>query len=810
MKGLVLVVGSIILLLISFHLPATAMPDGAKGSIIKGVIVDAGSQAPLVYANIVLRKKSDSSFVSSTYSGETGEFLLTGIPGGEYLLTISYVGYLKKNLSDVIITGDVKQVNLGQLPLSQSAVEVNEVTVEAERASEEFRLDKKVINISQSLHARGGSAMDALREQPSVRVDENDNLTLRGSSNFTVLVNGRPGAFQGSDALRQIPANMIESIELMTNPSAKYEAEGSAGIINIILRQEQKYSSSAILNIGAGTRDKYNTDATVTMNMGSSTITAGGDYRDATYHQVQDVDRVTFIPDGRIVNNTDLRRRDTREQYSLKLGIEHGFSEQHTLSLNGSGGQITLPRRFTFDVHNANPLQDLYQHIENSFDLDAVYYTANAAYVYKLVPGVRELTLEGSYTNVTLPYSQMTREFYTDAAFINLQPDPYSVRMESDVHRFEARLKLGYMHKFSDVSALECGLQSDASSRSYDVVNSIYDWTQQRWDVDPVLTNTFDMDNTVHAAYGTYSNSLFDMLFQFGLRAEYMDRLLEQKTMAEDYEYDKLDWFPSISVSRKFGEHQLQASYSRRVNRPNENLLNPFPFYSDRWLSSAGNPKLLPEYINSFELNYQKMFGGVFVSVQTYARTSLNGMWQSQIADSTGKMIQTFGNFAENGSVGTELSASLRPLSWLRLDPNVNLFHYSLSGDVFGQELEQSAFTWTARLNATGTFATGTRVQITGMYLSRQIDPQTETKPLFFLSVSARQDLFDRALSLTLQAQNLLTTAYYTIDAVGSNFANSFVIKPEVPVVNLSLSWNFNDFKRRERPNEGVDVNVGM
>jgi len=784
--------------------------DAEKGIHIRGVVVDAATQKPLVYANIVLRKEGVGEVAAATYSGETGEFLLPGLAVGRYELTVSYVGYTATTVSGLEINAETKQLDVGTIALAEKAVDVGAVTVEADRPTEEFHLDKKVINVGKSLQNRGGSALDVLRDQPSVRVDANDEVTLRGSSNFTVLVNGRPYPFQGSDALRQLPANLIESIELITNPSAKYEAEGSAGIINVVLRRENNYSSSAIVNIGAGTRDKYNTDATVSMNMGATKLTGGVDYRRNAYHQVQDVDRRTFTPEGEITNETDLRRRDIRDQYSLRLGLEHAIDEQHTVSLNGSGGQVKIPRSFSFDVHNVSPLTDQYQKISNSFDLTANFFNGTAFYEYQIEPEKSSFTAEAVYTRVLLPYAQVTREYDSDPTFTTRSEQPYSTQLDSDAHRHEARVKMNYKDKLTEHSTLETGVQSNYSIRAYDVTSSVYDWSQQSWLGDAQLSNVFDLSNYVHAAFVTYADNLLDFQYQLGMRAEYMDRLLEQKTLGADYAYDKLDWFPSFSIARGFGMHQLQFSYSRRINRPNENLLNPFPFYNDTYLSTAGNPRLLPEYTHSMELNYQKMFSGVYVSVQTYARLSTNTVWQAQSVTDDGKMNITFGNFAETSNMGAEFTASYRPWRWLRLDPNLNLFNNAVKGTAFGRDIDQQAFTWTGRLSAVFTISPTTRLQIMGMYLSEQIGPQSTTDPLFYLSVTARQDLFDRMLSVTLQARNLLETAYYNVASVGTNFANSFVVKPEVPVVNLTLTWNFNNYQPTRRRDGEVDVNVGI
>ena len=800
-----------LLFCVSVLLPQHMRAEGnAKLPSIRGVIVDAGTKAPLMYANIVLRDVEKGEVAASAYSGETGEFILTDVPAGRYELTISYVGYASRKTEGLVVETSKRLLDLGAIGLHEHAVEVGAVSVEAERPAEEFHLDKKVINVGKSLQSKGGSALDVLREQPSVRVDANDNVTLRGSENFTVLVNGRPYPFQGSDALRQLPANLIESIELMTNPSAKYEAEGSAGIINVVLRKENTRSTKAIVNVGAGTRDKYNTDATMTMNLGATKLSGGVDYRKITRFQEQDVARRTFTPDGDIVNTTEMHRRDIRDQYNIRLGIEHRFASGHTLSFDGSGGQVRIPRSFAFDVRNETRTGTSFQQIRNDFDLTASFFNGNAFWEYIILPEKRQINAEAAYTRVLLPYTQTTREYASDPVFQVKSPQPWSTLLDSDAHRHEARVKINYKDKPTASATLEAGTQSDYSIRSYDVTQAVYDWDRDAWLGDAERSNVFDLTNHVHAGFVTWADKLWSMQYQLGIRAEYMDRVLEQKTLGEEFVYDRLDWFPSVSIARSFGTHQLQFSYSRRINRPNENLLNPVPFYNDSYLSTSGNPRLLPEYTHSLELNYQKMYSGVYVALQTYARMSTNTVWQAQSADENGKLNIRFGNFAETANMGAELSASFRPARWLRLDPNLNLFRNAVQGTAFGREIDEDAFTWTARLNTVCTLSPVTRVQITGMYLSRQIGPQSSTEPLFYLSISARREFFNRSIAVTMQARNLLETAYYDVSTTGRNFANSFLIKPEVPVVNITLTYNFNNYQQTRKREQDVDVNVGM
>ena len=785
----------------------SAAPIG-EPKVIRGRIVDAEKKAPLEYANVVLKNSADSSLVRATVSGKTGEFILPNIPSGKYYLRVSFIGYEERMVKEINIGESEPGVNLGTLALSETALQVEEMTVEAQRPTEEFHLDKKVINVSGSPQATGGTALDVLRNQPSVRVDATDNVTLRGSSTFTVLVNGRPSVFQGADALKQIPANMIDNIELITNPSAKYDAEGAAGIININLKQQAQYETKAIVNTTAGTRDKYSGDISITHSLGPVNINGGFDYRDNTYWQLQQIERSSFLSAGDITNNTDVNRRDNRRQYNARLGAEYNIDPSNVISLTGSIGEVNMERRFIMKVHNFDAQADDYTYIHNDFDLSAPYTNAVFSYTHRFEPKISELSIENNFTTVELPFTQNTDEFATDPSFQNRSATPIREDFTTDNSRYENTAKIDYFYQISPQSKFEMGAQTRISMRKYDVANQLFDWDANQWITDPSLTNKYDFKNDVHAGYATYSNSVLDFGFQVGLRAEYMDRLLEQQTLGEDYQYDKLDWFPSASVSRKFGENQLQFSYSRRVNRPNEVTLNPFPYYSDSYFTSAGNPELLPEYINSYELNYQRLFGQTFFSVQTYLRRSTDAMWQSQFVDDNGVLTTTFGNFAETSSLGVEISSSYPLTKWLRLDPNVNLFNYTLKGDVFGNSIETDDFTWTARLNATITASPSTLFQLTGFYMSEQVRPQSEVDPRLYVSVVARQHLFERAFTVTLSGSNLFTSSYYEVNALGENFQNYFLIKPEVPMFNLTLTYNFNNYRQRPRGTD-VDVNVG-
>jgi outer membrane receptor protein involved in Fe transport len=294
-----------------------------------------------------------------------------------------------------------------------------------------------------------------------------------------------------------------------------------------------------------------------------------------------------------------------------------------------------------------------------------------------------------------------------------------------------------------------------------------------------------------------------------GLRGEYTDRYLVQRTLGESFKFDQMDYFPSLNVSRKIDDHQLQFSYSRRINRPHENILNPIPFYTDANITVSGNPRLMPEYINSFELNYQKMFGSVFVSAQTYYRKSMDSFSQTFSVDTTGRLNIIFNNYGNSDVYGAELSTSFSIASIIKFDPSVNLFQTNLIGLADGAKIEKNFFNWSGRLNTTVTFSPDTRMQISGNYM-KFVDAQSESKPFMMISASLRQEFFDKTMSLTLQARNLFKASDMNINTSGSNFNANALIKPESPLFSLIFSYNFNNFKRTTRQTDNVDIQTGL
>lgn len=786
-------------------------PDrfNGKGNVISGTLVDEKTNLPVGFATVILHLSRDSSLVKGTYSGENGEFILGNLPEGNYYLQITFVGYAKKVISDLVISKEKGTINLGIVKLSQVDVQVKEVEVRGEKSNIEFRLDKKVINVTKNIAATALTALEILQTQPGVQKDANGDISIRGSSSFTVLVDGRPSVLSGSEALRQIAASTVESIEIMTNPSAKYDAEGTSGIVNVVTKKQTETLSSGLFNASAGTRGKYSGDATMNYKTGDININGGGTFRRHEYKTNSNSNMETFLNTGSVFNSMSSNNEQLFEYYNIKSSIDYTINPLSSLMISFMyGGNNSNPYSL-INYRNWSVSNDVYSSIRTNNESRSNFFNTALYWNYKFTPKVDELVFEMSYTNATLPTGQLTNEIITDPLFQNTLSILRYRDFSTDTKRNEGRMKLNYSYKFNPKSTLEIGLQSNFFYKNLDIVNKLYNTITGLWDVTAEMTNQYDFRNNIYAAYGTYTNALLGFDFMLGVRAEYTDRLLEQKTLGVNYKYNQLDLFPSLSISTPFGKDQLQFSYSRRIFRPMDYWLNPFSNSSNSFSENRGNPTLLPQFSNSYELNYQTTVFGMFLSIQTYFRDTKNNFASVLKADNTGKIINTWSNIGKSSVFGASISPSISISDWLKIDPSIDLINNHQEGVINGNNYEIKNFNWMTTLNTSVIITPDTKLQLLCYFAGKYVSAQFERGTFIYSSVTLKQDFFEKKFSITLGVDNINIPKYYETKSKDVNFSRFQVSSQEPPTVRLTLSYNFNNFKRARKPDERVDLSTG-
>ncbi|MFP4060905.1 MAG: TonB-dependent receptor domain-containing protein [Bacteroidales bacterium] len=780
-------------------------PAMAKGKV-EGTIIDSETGQPVEYANVAIYRKADSSLVTGTITGPDGSFAINKIRPGRYYMTINFIGYDKiyKNLN---VSSQNPNIQLGQMKLNQAATNIEGVEVVADQARIEYKIDRKVVNVGQELTAAGGSAIDVLENTPSVNVDIEGNVTLRGSGNFTVLIDGKPTVLEGSDALQQIPASTIKNIEIITNPSAKYDPDGMAGIINIVLKKNRGGGISGIVNATAGVRDKYSGDFLLNYKTSKFNAYVGADINEMNYHGNMEGTRQIFNNDTTTFVQTEMERVFTRQGKVLKGGFDYYINDMITLTLSGDVGQYKGGRASSGNMHEFTTpsTTNLYFFTEDQSLRSRDYYSLNMNYNQKFNEEGHEITGLLYYNTNNGGDEEQEWEYLTDEQWNKIDELPITqIRTNEVGDGYQVRIKADYTRPF-DNGKLEAGYQSRIDSDNEGFLFEEFDPETREYINNENYSSSMKFNRNIQAGYFTFSQSMSFFDYQLGLRTEYTDRRLSDTRSAKEFVINRLDYFPTIHLSKKFqNDHQVLASYSRRIERPRGYYLEPFTTYMNRYNIREGNPDLEPEYIDSYELGYHKKSGMNFISFETYYRLTNNKITRilEQVPD-TNITIHKYENLDRDHALGSELMLNIEPLKWLRVNLTGNGYYYKLEGAVTDQETVKESFNWDMRLNTTARLSPTTRFQVNGFYFGPTVTAQGERDGFWGMNAAFRQDFLKRTLSATLQVRNIFGSMRYSFNTSGPGFRNDIIFTRESQIVMLTLSYKINNYKNREKGTNG-------
>lgn len=788
--------------------------DDDKPGTIRGAIIEESTGQALEYANVAIYNQSDSSLVTGGITNEKGEFQIKGMQMGEYYLEAQFIGFEKSTIDDIILDRTSPTFNSGKIKLSSSAIALESVNVVADKAAIEYKLDKKVINVSQVVNAVGGSAVDALANAPSVQVDIEGNVTLRGSGSFTVLIDGRPSVLSGSDALRQIPASALDNIEIITNPSAKYEPDGNSGIINLVTKKNSMNGFSGIVNGSLGTRDKYRGDFILNYRTEKWNATIGADWRDETNYGSMMSYRETYQNDTTKVLDMNGDRNYIRGGQNFKGGLEYFYSDNTTISLMGEAGKSKSTRSgsgFTHEYTLPN-FEDIYSVSDEVSARENDFYSSTLNFLHNFNSQGHKLEAMAFYSKENGVDEESEKENLSDE---NYNPtDVYLARTittESEDEQ-EFRLKADYTLPINESSRLEAGYLGRFDKEIEDIVFQDYDTENGEWINNDFFSSTTDFKRNVNAIYSTYSNQIGNLKFLGGLRGELTNREIYSTSVDSTYLLNRFDLFPTLHLSYDIGEkNELMLSYSRRINRPSGRDLDPVPNYYNRYTIRIGNPGLNPEYTDSYELGYMLKFGSSYMSLEAFRRVTHNKIERYETLGEDGIFYLRQDNFDKDFSTGLELMGNVEITKWLMVNASISTFHYRINGELNGETIDRESNNLSGRMNTTFKFSSNSRLQIQGFYRGPSTSVQGETKAMFFSDVSYRHDLFNKKLTATISVRDPLGTGNFERESYGENFYSTFKWEREPRVVMLTLSYKINNFKSNERGgNSGGGGNMDM
>ncbi|MDA3820547.1 MAG: TonB-dependent receptor [Candidatus Delongbacteria bacterium] len=797
-------------------------PNGdfaGKGGAIKVKVIDKTTSGLVEYASIVVYSVKDSSLVTGGVSDSKGVAFITQIPFGNYYVDIDFIGYIKQRKENIEITESKRFVDLGTVKLPQAAEVLQDVEVAADRKHIDYKIDKKIVNVSQDITSSGGSAVDALENVPSIQTDIEGNVQLRGSSSFTVLIDGKPTPLDGSEALQQIPASSIENIEIITNPSAKFDPDGTAGIINVIMKENQKQGVNGNFNLSYGSFNAFNGDFLVNARTGKFNFFVSGSYRDGKRKSETESLRATFS-DSTFVNDVEGEGEFQHKGYDARVGADYFLTDKDIFTISGEYGNRGFERsgvsnydQFTTDI-TERPFDDpsvdhTYYINQSGFSVSSDYISGDLNYQHKFNDEGHDLQAYVYYSSVVTDETSGFEQEYTNNEFEVLDSvTPVKERSIQDGENTRFRAKLDYTYPFSEHGKFEAGYQFRNRIGLTDYNYEVCD--EGTFIDDSSQFNDVDFNRQVQSAYSTYTNRLGKFDFMLGLRLEYTNRLFISNIMNNEWTYSKLDYFPSLHVSRKLAwDIQLQASYTRRIRRPRPWFLDPFRSKMDEYNYREGNPGLEPAYIDSYELNAQKRFGKHFVALETFYRQTHNKFEHITRVDSMNPdiLISSFDNVGSDESYGLEMMGNFNFATWWNLNITADIYRYSLDAMIEGTSTQKSTITYSGRLNNTFKIPkTNTRFQIFGMYRSPSVTAQGERGSFFMVNAAVKQSFLDRKLSVMFSLDDVLGTMKHHRESYTDYFYSYHEFDMISPTFKITVSYILNDFERRNEEHDAVEI----
>ncbi|GAB3837053.1 TonB-dependent receptor domain-containing protein [Hymenobacter jeollabukensis] len=762
--------------------PASGAPTGAPGGAspqaailpaaprgngrISGTVLDATTKQPVEFATVALLPATGEQPLDGAVADDKGRFSLKGLAPGSYRLSVSFIG-CGAVVQPVTLAEGKMSVDLGSVALQSQTKQLGEVQVTGERPVVESKPDRLVYNAAQDATNKGGTAADVLRKAPMVSVDPDGNLQLRGSGNVRVLINGKPSAIVANDvaqALKQLPADQIKNVEVITNPSAKYDSEGSAGIINIVLKENNLQGVNGSVGLAAGTR---NSNANFNLNARKGKVGFNSALNGWAFYApgVQAVDRNTYDRAGKLISTLTQRNegRGGGGGGNLRLGVDYEPAPNHALNLtlNGNlfrnGNNADVSQTFTpGNDRRSNYDRELEQKFRNqNFDLTGSYTRSFGQ------QSRREWSVLGQHSRNT------NRREYDIDQYELYQEHLSPFYQESSLNRarnVETTLQTDYVHPLSDKQTVEVG----AKMILRDVYSNYYvdtAGTRGVFGQNASLTNIFDYTQNVTAGYATYATPLGKKYnVRLGGRVERTDIEGNFQGDAGRFTLGYTNALPNVSLTRNLKQQgsTIRASYTRRIQRPSIFFLNPYVNRIDPFNIQRGNPSLNAEFADNYELNWNTFVKGSVINLTGYARITNNAIeavrtTRDTLVNGVTRQILTgtYGNVARNQTFGLNAFGSVKPLPKWDVSGNVNVSYVYLKSQAL--QTSNSGLMYSANINSGYKFDKGLSLQFFGMLNSRRIQLQGTSSAWSMYAIGVRKDLFKGKGDLTLNADNPFT-----------------------------------------------------
>lgn len=775
---------------------------------ISGIVYDKETKQPLEYATVSFFNKAENRIATGGITDENGKFNIS-VTSGTYNVSVEFIGFEKITLNNQNLITDK---NLGSIGLSAGSEALDEVEIIAETTTVDIKLDKKIYNVGKDLTVRGGTVSDVLDNVPSVSVDVEGNVALRGQDNVRILINGKPSGLVGlnsTDALRQLPAESIERVEVITSPSARYDAEGTAGILNIILRRSKLQGLNGAITANAGYPNQAGLSGNINYRTGDFNFfnTTGVSYRESPGESTTETEYFNGDDPNSFLNEyRDFDRE--RKGINTNFGVEWYITDSASLT-----GAVFYRKSDDDDLttnqsHLINGLGEASNSTRLEFETEddkTIQYSLNFDKQFN-GNSQHKLTADFQYENSNENEFASIQQNYIDSERVTTYQSEDRVLLQAD-----------YVHPLNESSQFELGYRGNFNTSDTDYALELNNGSG--FVLDRKTSNNLIYKEYVNAVYAQYGNKIKDKFsYLLGLRMEDTRVTVEQLTSNDLEKKNYTGFFPTINLGYELTENQsLTLGYNRRIRRPRSRFINPFPSRSSATNLFQGNPDLDPTYSNSFDFGYLNKFGKLTLNSSIYFQHATDVFTFITIDSGTTTIVDgvpvpvvlsTPVNLSSEDRYGFEFTLTYRPTKNWNMNGNFNLFQSSTEGTYNNVVYDNENLSWFVRFNNKYTLPGNIDWQTRLFYRGPREDAQNKSKGMFSTDMAFSKDLFNNNASIALSVNDLFNSRKRQTDSFTETFNRESEFQWRKRSFNLSFTYRFNQQKNRqdrERNSDGGD-----
>lgn len=782
---------------------------------IKGKVIDEKTNSVVEFATVSLYRL-DSTLVTGAITSVDGTFQINNVEKGIYYLKTDFIGFASNYSDKINISQNKQEIDLGTIKLSSFSNDMEQFEFVDEKELFETKIDKKVYNVSKDIGSQGGTGLDALRNMPSVEVDDEDNISLRGDESVQVLIDGRPTSIPASQLLKQIPASTIERIEVVTNPSAKYNPEGMSGILNVILKKEKAVGINGNVGLGYTYNDNHGGNVFTGLNYRKNKLNihgnVGGHMGTWSYNGVSN--RNYFTDTTYTQKMTDFGSNDNRNLW-YSGGVDYFVNDKNTIYVEANGWNGVGDR---FD-NNHYDYFDEGGVLQSYSDRPATTYNKfggfdiNTGWQAKFDSDRHTLDLDVDYEmNPNESRAKSEENFYLADGTEFM--DPRAQNTISDNNNKELDAKLDYVLPINDSLEIEAGLRTTIENIDNDFYSA--SMTNGVFYPDTNLNNVFTYEQSVYAGYVTIGKQFNKIGVKAGARLENTIIDATLKNTNENNKQEYLSLFPSLHMSYKPKETggEVQLSYSRRINRPNTWEVNPFTSFTDPYNLRTGNPNLRPEYIDVYELGYLKFWEKFNFNASTYFRQVNDKKQRVTNLTDDNVFVTMPENIGKTYITGGEATFGYKPYKWWRNNMTANLWSANLNSTT-GTNFTKHTYGWRLQYTSNVTLNKGWSVQVRGQYSGKQTDAQGIRAARYSLNFSVSKSVLNKKGRITLNVNDVFNTRAWIFD---SNNLGGFSYNTDRRWASQSIRLSFNysfgkmnfDSQKRQTKNNSANDSLNI